>query len=258
MPRAGHEDPLKLREHLGTEQIKARLCERCPHLSSHPCSVLRTCGQAVTACVCSPLPWTGGTCTQPRPSTVPSSRLPGPRHRPEEGLGRPPPRCQLACCLALQGRSQGEASVTRGEDPSPFPPPSGRSAWSPRRGRPCAADVWGTGRLASLVSLRPHRPVARLPEMDKPAHVCLWGVKAAGNPKHRWWGALPLPLVPPHFRLSRVWGHMGRTPRAEGHLGTRLGWTRRGDCPGPRSLSGGGSFRASVLSAAFFLDLFAF
>lgn len=40
-----------------------------------------------------------------------------------------------------------------------FPPASGRSACSSRRGRPCAAGGRGAEGLASLVSLRPHRPL---------------------------------------------------------------------------------------------------
>ena len=68
-------------------------------------------------------------------------------------------------------------------------------------------------------------------------------------------GALPRPLVPADFGLSRVWGHTGRTLRSEsGHPA----WLDpKGGLPRPRGPSGGGSFRASVLSAAFFLDLFA-
>ena len=44
-------------------------------------------------------------------------------------------------------------------------------------------------------------------------------------------GALPRPLVPPDFRLSRVWGHTGRTLRAEG--GHPAGLDPSGGLPQP-------------------------
>lgn len=122
--------------------------------------------------------------------------------------GRPgAPATQMPAGLLLcpPGCCQSEESVTQREDASPFPPPSGRSAWSPWCGCPCVARYRGTAGWSSWWVLRPHRPVARLPGMDKPAPVCLGWDEEPGTPKHRWWGAPLLPLGLPHFRLSRIW-----------------------------------------------------
>jgi len=59
--------------------------------------------------------------------------------------------------------------------------------------------------------------------MDERAPIRVgWG-EGSETPKHRWWGAPAAAAGSPTLQTQPDLGSQGCTPRAEGHLGTRLG-----------------------------------